>query len=462
MSRSNRIELTSSEDPTQIFEVLSKLGEGSYGSVYKAHDKRDGKIVAVKVLEVENEDTGDLRKEIEILKQCNSPYIVQYKGCFQKDGHIWIVMEYCGAGSICDLMAICEKTLTEDQIAVVVQQSLRGLEYLHINHKIHRDIKSGNILLTTEGDCKLADFGVSAELTNTMSKRKTVIGTPYWMAPEVLQSSDYNGKADIWSLGITAIEMASGEPPHSSVHPMRAIFLIPNSPPPTLPIPSDWSPDFNDFIRLCLQKDPEKRPDAKWFLENHPFVKNASKKSTISALVDECMPEIDAYRENETKEEENGRLSSGGQSSESDPMANTGTMISAANNGTMLMTSSGTMVGDDASGTMVISNEDGSRPNYEQPDFMKYMRGDAAERKFQSGTMVRSGKNAADAANENTFFFRTGRKLDVGSHSTLVELQQTLITLNKAYDEESSALDAYYDKRREELKSLIEAKKKES
>ena len=153
-------------------------------------------------------------------------------------------------------MAICERTLTEQQIAIVMQQSLRGLHYLHMAKKIHRDIKSGNILLNHDGDCKLADFGVSAELATTMSKRKTVIGTPYWMAPEVLQSQEYNGKADIWSLAITAIELAVGEPPHSNVHPMRAIFMIPNSDPPTLPEPERWSADFHDFIRVWSAPHP--------------------------------------------------------------------------------------------------------------------------------------------------------------------------------------------------------------
>lgn len=152
----------------------------SYGSVYKALDKRDGKLVAIKVLEVENEDTAELQKEISILRECDCEWIVRYKGSYRKDGAIWIVMEFCGAGSLCDLMAITERTLTEEQIAVVMRQCLYGLDYLHSKKKIHRDIKSGNILINHDGDCKLADFGVSAELATTMSKRKTVIGTPYW------------------------------------------------------------------------------------------------------------------------------------------------------------------------------------------------------------------------------------------------------------------------------------------
>jgi len=258
---------TSDEDPTDIFEFLAQLGEGSYGSVYKALDKRDGKLVAIKVLEVE-EDTTTLQKEINILSQCHSKYIVAYKGAFEKDGHIWIVMEYCGAGSVCDIMAICDRVLSEAQIAVILKKALLGLQYLHSQNKIHRDIKAGNILLTDSGEVKLADFGVSAELTNTMPKRTTTIGTPYWMAPEVLQAMEYNGKADIWSLGITAIETACGEPPLSNIHPMRALFMIPNNPPPKLPNLERYSDEFNDFIRVCLQKDPNKRSlIARWVAE---------------------------------------------------------------------------------------------------------------------------------------------------------------------------------------------------
>lgn len=292
------------EDPTLIFEFLAQLGEGSYGSVYKALDKRDGKVVAIKVLEVENEDTTALVREIHILSQCHSKYIVAYKGAYEKDQHVWIVMEYCGAGSICDIMAICDLVLDEAQIAVVLKKALLGLQYLHSQNKIHRDIKAGNILLTDDGECKLADFGVSAEVSHTMPKRTTTIGTPYWMAPEVLQAHEYDGKADIWSLGITAIEMAVGEPPLSNIHPMRALFMIPNNPPPKLPHPEKYSPEFTDFIAVCLQKDPAKRPDATTLLKSHPFIVNAGPTSIIKNLVDTCLPAIDEYREMEAKEAE--------------------------------------------------------------------------------------------------------------------------------------------------------------
>lgn len=307
---------TLDEDPTEIFEFLAQLGEGSYGSVYKALDKRDGKIVAIKVLEVENEDTA-LQREIDILSQCDSKYIVAYKGSFEKDGHIWIVMEYCGAGSICDIMAICDITLNEAQIAVILKKALLGLQYLHTQNKIHRDIKAGNILLNHNGECKLADFGVSAELTQSMPKRTTTIGTPYWMAPEVLQAQQYNGKADIWSLGVTAIEMAVGEPPLSNIHPMRALFMIPNNPPPTLPNPQNWSNEFKDFVKVCLNKNPDKRPDATTLLKKHPFIVKAGSTRIVRDLVEQCMPVIDEYREMEAREaEENAAAYSTGTYSE--------------------------------------------------------------------------------------------------------------------------------------------------
>eukprot|EP00479_Gromia_sphaerica_P007337 TRINITY_DN2406_c0_g1_i1.p1 TRINITY_DN2406_c0_g1~~TRINITY_DN2406_c0_g1_i1.p1 ORF type:complete len:259 (+),score=34.18 TRINITY_DN2406_c0_g1_i1:434-1210(+) len=182
-----------------------------------------------------------------------------------------------------------------------VQRDIKRLGILAQSKLIHRDIKSGNVLLNADGLCKLADFGVSAQLTNTISKRRTVIGTPYWMAPEVLRESEYNHKADIWSLGITTIEMATGEPPHSNVHPMRAIFMIPNKPPPTLPNPEDWSDKMNDFIaRRCI-KDPDKRPSATELLR-HSFITNAKTCVITQDLVHDCMPAISAYRENQNEE----------------------------------------------------------------------------------------------------------------------------------------------------------------
>lgn len=295
------------EDPTKVFEVTEKLGEGAYASVFKAIDLRDGSVVAVKIIEIEpDENFEGLKREINILKDCQSEFIVAYKGAFQSDGRLWIVMEYCDAGSLLDLMSICHKTLTETEIAATMNQALQGLKYLHNSRRIHRDIKSGNLLLTHKGECKLADFGVSTELTNTVAKRKTMIGTPYWMAPEVLKSTDYDGKADIWSLAITAIELALGVPPHSNVHPMRAIFLIPTQPSPTLPNPEKWSPAFHEFLRICLAKDPAARPTAEQLLSSCSFVADSQPQSLIADLVRKSMEQIERFRREGGSDKEDG------------------------------------------------------------------------------------------------------------------------------------------------------------
>lgn len=193
-------------------------------------------------------------------------------------------MEYCGAGSVSDIMRLRRKTLTEDEVSAVLKDTVMGLSYLHSMKKIHRDIKAGNILLNMEGRAKLADFGVAGQLTDTMAKRNTVIGTPFWMAPELIQEIGYDTKADIWSLGITAIEMAEGKPPHAEIHPMRAIFMIPTKPPPTLKIPDEWSPALNDFIAHCLVKNPEERAVADDLLK-HEFLLNAKGPEAVRGMI---------------------------------------------------------------------------------------------------------------------------------------------------------------------------------
>jgi len=273
-------------DPTKDFQLVEKLGEGSYGSVWKAVHMKTGTVTAVKRVPVEN-DLDEILNEIKIMKQCRSPYIISYFGSYFKDSELWIVMEYCGAGSVSDIMRITDKTLTEDQIAVVLKDALKGLVYLHSLRKIHRDIKAGNILLNDKGEGKLADFGVSGQLSDTMAKRNTVIGTPFWMAPEVIQEVGYDVNADIWSLGITAIEMGEGKPPYSNIHPMRAIFMIPSRPPPKLTEPDSWSADFNDFIAKCLSKNPEQRPSASDIIK-HAFITKAKTSAVVYPLIEEA------------------------------------------------------------------------------------------------------------------------------------------------------------------------------
>lgn len=274
-------------DPTQKFDLVQKLGEGSYGAVYKATEKSTGEIHAIKIVNIDSDFDG-IMKEITILKSCTSPHIVSYHGSYRHGDDLWIVMEYCGGGSVSDCMYAVRHCLVEPQIAAICKQVLLGLSYLHDTGKIHRDIKCGNILLDRDGHAKLADFGVSAQLSATMSKRNTVIGTPFWMAPEVIQESYYDYKADIWSLGITAIEMAQGKPPYADVHPMRVIFMIPSRPPPKLDQPEEFSSELNDFIARCLVKSAEQRPTAKELLE-HPFIAKAPGPAVMVEMIEEAM-----------------------------------------------------------------------------------------------------------------------------------------------------------------------------
>lgn len=286
-------------DPFEIFTILQRIGTGSFGAVYKAMDTRTSQIVAVKVLDVASQS---LASEISILRQCDSDYIVRYIGDYHTPAAYWIVMEYCGVGSLRDIIDICQRTLNEDEIAVVMKSALLALDYFHKKNNIHRDIKAGNILLTHNGDCKLSDFGVSAELNTASMRRNTVIGTPYWMAPEVIQSIDYDSSADIWALGITAIELAVGDPPHHELDPTKVVLIIPSVEPPSLPPNFQGSPEFCEFLEACLRKNGSQRPSAAELL-HFPFIVNSKGKAVIQDLVQECVPIIEASREQPADEE---------------------------------------------------------------------------------------------------------------------------------------------------------------
>ncbi|XP_069972878.1 serine/threonine-protein kinase 3 isoform X9 [Penaeus vannamei] len=285
--------------PEEVFDIICKLGEGSYGSVYKALHKESGQVLAIKQVPIDT-DLQEIIKEISIMQQCDSPHVVKYYGSYFKDSDLWIVMEYCGAGSVSDIMRLRKKTLNEEEIATIIYDTLRGLEYLHLRRKIHRDIKAGNILLNTQGHAKLADFGVAGQLSDTMAKRNTVIGTPFWMAPEVIQEIGYDCVADIWSLGITALEMAEGKPPYGDIHPMRAIFMIPTKPPPSFREPDQWQPEFIDFVSRCLVKNPEERATASKLLQ-HQFIRGAQPASILRNMLEEAME----IRENQNSNRQN-------------------------------------------------------------------------------------------------------------------------------------------------------------
>uniref|UniRef100_A0A671Q435 non-specific serine/threonine protein kinase n=1 Tax=Sinocyclocheilus anshuiensis TaxID=1608454 RepID=A0A671Q435_9TELE len=281
-----------SDDPAGIFELVELVGNGTYGQVYKGRHVKTGQLAAIKCMDVTGEEEEEIKAEINMLKKySHHRNIATYYGAFIKknppgvDDQLWLVMEFCGAGSVTDLIKNTKgNSLREDWTAYISREILRGLTHLHHHKVIHRDIKGQNVLLTENAEVKLVDFGVSAQLDRTVSRRNTFIGTPYWMAPEVIACDEnpdatYDYKSDLWSLGITAIEMAEGAPPLCDMHPMRALFLIPRNPAPRLKS-KKWSKNFQSFIESCLVKNHNQRPSTEQLLK-HPFIRELPNERQI-------------------------------------------------------------------------------------------------------------------------------------------------------------------------------------
>ncbi|XP_028160281.1 serine/threonine-protein kinase mig-15 isoform X2 [Ostrinia furnacalis] len=279
------IDLSALKDPAGIFELIEVVGNGTYGQVYKGRHTKTGQLAAIKVMDVTQDEEEEIKLEINVLKKySNHRNIATYYGAFikksppGKDDQLWLVMEYCGAGSVTDLVKSTKgQSLKEEWISYICREILRGLSYLHSNKVIHRDIKGQNVLLTDNAEVKLVDFGVSAQLDRTIGRRNTFIGTPYWMAPEVIACDEnpdatYDNRSDLWSLGITALEMAESQPPLCDLHPMRALFLIPRNPPPRLKS-KKWAKKFHSFIETVLVKDYHQRPYTEQLLK-HPFIRD--------------------------------------------------------------------------------------------------------------------------------------------------------------------------------------------
>uniref|UniRef100_H2RFM3 non-specific serine/threonine protein kinase n=1 Tax=Pan troglodytes TaxID=9598 RepID=H2RFM3_PANTR len=287
-------ELFFKEDPEKLFTDLREIGHGSFGAVYFARDVRTNEVVAIKKMSYSGKQSTekwqDIIKEVKFLQRIKHPNSIEYKGCYLREHTAWLVMEYC-LGSASDLLEVHKKPLQEVEIAAITHGALQGLAYLHSHTMIHRDIKAGNILLTEPGQVKLADFG-SASMA---SPANSFVGTPYWMAPEVILAMDegqYDGKVDVWSLGITCIELAERKPPLFNMNAMSALYHIAQNESPTLQS-NEWSDYFRNFVDSCLQKIPQDRPTSEELLK-HIFV---LRERPETVLIDLIQRTKDAVRE---------------------------------------------------------------------------------------------------------------------------------------------------------------------
>ncbi|KAJ2446905.1 Serine/threonine-protein kinase smu1 [Coemansia sp. RSA 2424] len=270
-------------DPMLLYRNFVKIGQGASGGVFTAQPVGSPNIVAIKQMNLEKQPKKDLIiNEILVMRESKHKNIVNFIDSFLHRGDLWVVMEYMEGGSLTDV--VTNNLMTEGQIATVCRETLEGLEHLHAKGVIHRDIKSDNVLLSMNGDIKLTDFGFCAQLTESMAKRTTMVGTPYWMSPEVVMRKEYGSKVDVWSLGIMAIEMVEGEPPYLNENPLRALYLIATTGTPKIQNPETLSPIFRDFLGQALEVKAEKRPDATELLR-HPFLQKADPLRSLAPLI---------------------------------------------------------------------------------------------------------------------------------------------------------------------------------
>eukprot|EP00026_Physarum_polycephalum_P001858 Phypoly_transcript_01861.p1 GENE.Phypoly_transcript_01861~~Phypoly_transcript_01861.p1 ORF type:complete len:972 (+),score=266.06 Phypoly_transcript_01861:362-2917(+) len=281
-------DLISLDDPKKLYINCVKIGEGGAGEVFSATHTRTKEKVAIKKMKLKAQNLKTIINEIGMMKGCKHDNIVQYIDSYLVADELWVVMEFMGGGCLTEVLdQYRELQLTEEEMSNICHEVLKGLQYIHHFHRIHRDIKSDNILLGVDGRVKLADFGYAAQLTQARKMRNSVVGTPYWMAPELIRGNHYSQKVDIWSLGIMTREMAEGEPPYLEFPPLRALFLLTTQGVPPIRDPQKYSKEYHDFVGLCLEKDPEKRPDATELLK-HPFLKKACPGEEIYTVVEKA------------------------------------------------------------------------------------------------------------------------------------------------------------------------------